>query len=77
MSTFLLAGKQFSLDSRMDLVVHGIEGTSTNDHDDIDEDRHANDIAEDPTNNREGMKGRYCSGTCKTPFDVVFLEKKI
>lgn len=57
-----VAGKQFSLDSRMDLVVHGMDAgvrrPSTADDDDVKN----RAITEDGEEAWEGTKGRYCSG---------------
>lgn len=48
-------GKQFSLDSRMDLVFHGLEGGRSEPGDK----NHA--ITEDGEESWEGTKGRYCA----------------
>lgn len=62
MGHFIFTGKQFSLDSRMDLVVHGI-GTGARQTDDSDDDEVKNRaITEDGEEAWEGTKGRYCSG---------------
>lgn len=56
-------GKQFSLDSRIDLVFHGLEavkssgGASGAD----DSDGNAVDVIVEDVPDREGTKGRYCS----------------
>lgn len=49
-----ILGKQFSLDSRMDLVFHGLEGGQES-----GDKNHA--ITEDGEETWEGTKGRYCS----------------
>lgn len=48
-------GKQFSLDSRMDLVFHGLEGGRS----EPGNKNHA--ITEDGEESWEGTKGRYCA----------------
>lgn len=56
----LMSGKQFSLDSRMDLVFHGIDsGSTTENSTELDEKPRA--ITEDGEETWEGTKGRYCS----------------
>lgn len=47
-------GKQFSLDSRMDLVFHGLDGGRESGNE-----NHA--ITEDGEESWEGTKGRYCA----------------
>lgn len=50
-----IIGKQFSLDSRMDLVFHGLDGGQSESGDK----NHA--ITEDGEESWEGTKGRYCA----------------
>lgn len=51
-------GKQFSLDSRMDLVCHGMDSGSRKTSNSAEENRA---ITEDNEEGWEGTKGRYCS----------------
>lgn len=57
-----IKGRQFSLDSRMDLVFHGIETNARKPAVNVGLDDKSDAITEDSEESWEGMKGRYCSG---------------